>query len=245
MDVGRPPHDGVVDQLLGPHERPRLFGLAHPRRIFLGRSLALADERDRRAGPIDRADVAVEERLHAQLVQEVVGHLAEMVRRQHLLVVGHRLVAGIDICQQRDEIRQQQEPQPEEIDRDRQDQDQPQHAGKEDDAVPDAESKVVEFLGVVLHPVGRPGPEQVDEHDRHELEEIQVHPRAARHVRDLSQDGERRGSAAEWPAAQPRSERRMTGTPGTGDTLLTFLAAMRLVRATRSCRITECLAPAA
>ena len=80
----------------------------------------LADERDRRTGPIDRADVAVEQRLHPQLEQEVVGHLAEMVGSQHLLVVGHRLVADVDVSQQGNEIRQEQEPQSEEIDRDRQ-----------------------------------------------------------------------------------------------------------------------------
>ncbi len=155
-------------------------------------ALALADERDRRAGPVDRADVAVKQRLHAQLEQQVVGHLAEVVGRQHLLVVGHRLVADIDVGQDRDEVRQEQEPQPQEIDRDRQGQDQPEHAGKEDDAVPDPELEVVELLGVVLDPVGRPGPEQVDEHDRHELEEVQVEPGPARHVLDLSQDGRKR-----------------------------------------------------
>ena len=102
VDVGRPAQHGVVDQLLGGHVRPRFLGLPHPRRIFLGRALGLADERDRRTGPIDRADVAVEQRLHPQLEQDVVGHLAEMVGSQHFLVVGHRLVAGVDVSQQRE-----------------------------------------------------------------------------------------------------------------------------------------------
>ena len=179
----------------------------HPRRIFLGRALALADERDRRAGPIDRADVAVEERLHPQLEQQVVGHLAEVVGRQHLLVVGDRLVADVDVGQHRDEVRQEQEPQPEEVDRDRQHQDQPEHAGEEDDAVPDAELEVVQLLGVVLDPVGRPGPEQVDEHDRDELEQVQVHPRPARHVWDLGQNGGQR-----LGGVSPGGERRMSET---------------------------------
>ena len=77
-----------------------------------------ADEDDRRSRPVDRADVLVEQRLHSQLVQDVVGNFAEVVGRQHFLVVGHRLIAGVDVGEQRHEIRQQQEPQPDEIDRD-------------------------------------------------------------------------------------------------------------------------------
>ena len=67
VDVGGAPEHGVVDQLLGGHVRPRFLGLRDPRRIFLGRPLALADEVDRRAGPVHRADVLVEQRLHSQL----------------------------------------------------------------------------------------------------------------------------------------------------------------------------------
>ena len=67
-----------------------------------------------------------------------LASFAEMVGCQHFLVVGDRLVSDVDISQHGDEIRQEQEPQPQEIDRDRQDQNQPEHAGKEDDAVPDA-----------------------------------------------------------------------------------------------------------
>ena len=91
MSVARRMH-GVVDQLLGPHERPRFLGLTHSRRIFLGRPLGLADERDRRPRPIDRADVAVEERLHPQLEQEVVGHFAEDGRASALS--GRRAPSG-------------------------------------------------------------------------------------------------------------------------------------------------------
>ena len=66
------------------------------------------------------------------------------------------------------------------------------------------ELQVVEFLGVVLHPVGRSGPEQEDEHHRHELEEVQVQPRPARHVLDLSQDAARKARRREDPAATPK-----------------------------------------
>ena len=193
-------------------------------------SLGLADEHDRRPCPVDRADVVVEERLHSQLVQDVVGNFAEMVRCQHLLVVGHRLVAGINVREERNEIRQQQEPQPDEIDRDRQHEHQPEHAGKEDGAVPDGELQIVEFLGVVFHPVRRPGPQQVDDHDRHELEEIQVHSRPARHVlasgpgcrnpKELGRLRRRGGDHGQSEKSQERQEQ--------ADTLLTFLGAMRL-----------------
>ena len=42
------------------------------------------------------------------------------------------------------------------------------------------ELEVVQLLGVVLDPVGGPGPEQVDQHHRDELEEVEVHARPAR-----------------------------------------------------------------
>ena len=126
-------------------------------------------------------------------MQDVVGNLAQMVGSQHFLIVGHRLVAGVDIRHQGNKVSQQQQPQPDEIDRNGQDQGQPEHTRRKHRAVPDGEPKVFELFGVVLHPVGRPRPQQVDDHDRNELEQIEVHPRPARHVRDLGQDAPIRG----------------------------------------------------
>ncbi len=67
VDVGRAAEDGVVDQLLGRHERPRLLGLSDPVGVFLGRALALADEDDRRPGPVDGGLTPVEDRPHPSL----------------------------------------------------------------------------------------------------------------------------------------------------------------------------------
>ena len=106
---------------------------------------------------------------------------------------------------------------------------QPEHAGEEDRAVPDRELEVVQLLGVVFDPVRRPGPEQIDDHDRDELEQIQVHSRPARHVRHLGQDAETRARLCRLRrrGGNHGRERRTPGTPGTGGTLLTFLTERR------------------
>ena len=62
------------------------------------------------------------------------------------------------------------------------------------------ELEVVQLLGVVLDPVGGPGPEQVDQHDRDELEEVQVHP------------GPRAGCSGDWA----RIDREELGGIGRG-----------------------------
>ncbi len=109
VNVGGAPQNRVIDQFLAGHVRARLLSLAYPRRVFLAGDRALAHERDRRAGAIDRPHVAVEDRPHPQFVEHVVGNFAEVIRREHLLVVGHGLVAGVDVGEERHEIGQQQQ----------------------------------------------------------------------------------------------------------------------------------------
>ena len=155
------------------------------------------------------ADVPVEHRPHAQLQQEVVGHLAQVIRREHLLVVGHRLVADIRIDQDRHEVRQQEQGQAQRVNRDREDQDQPEHPREEDHAVPERELEVVQLLGVVLDPVGGPGPEQVDDDHGDELEEIQIETRAPQDVGRLGQNrGEELGGVGPGDGAENRQEDR-------------------------------------
>ena len=42
-------------------------------------------------------------------IKQAVGHLAEVIGRQHLLVVGDGLVPDVDVGEQGDEVRQEQQ----------------------------------------------------------------------------------------------------------------------------------------
>ena len=113
VDVGRPAEHGVVDQLLGGHERSRFLGLADPRSGPPWPALASC----RRTGSAGRPGrpcptSLLNSGLHPQLHHQAVGHLAEVVGRQDLLVVGDGLVRDVDVGEQGDEVRQEQQAQP-------------------------------------------------------------------------------------------------------------------------------------
>ena len=174
VDVGRPPQHRVVDQFLGRHVRPRLLGL----RTRVGSSLAVPGVLPmnviggpaRSTGPTSR----LKRGFMPSFIISLVDDFAQVVGRQHLGVVGHGLVPHVDVREQRHEVRQQEQDEAERVDRDRPEQHQAEHPREEDDGVPELEPEVVQLLGVVVDPGGGPGPEQVDEHHRDELEEIQV-----------------------------------------------------------------------
>ena len=190
VDVGRPPEHGVVNELLGGHVRLRLLGPLDALGVGLGRALALADEHDRRPRAVGALVPLVEDAVHPHLVHQAVGDLAEVVRREDLVVVGDRLVPDVDISEQRDEVRQEEQDHADRVDRDRPDQDQAEDAGPEDDRVPHLEPGIGQFLGVRVDPAGRPGPHQVDEDDGDELEQVQVEPRASGEAGRLPEEGE-------------------------------------------------------
>ena len=150
--------------------------------------------------------VFVEHGPDAQLEQEAVGDFAQVIGREHLLVVGNRLIANIRIGQNRHEVRQQEQRQAQRINRDGEDQDQPEHPREKDHAVPEGELDVVQLLGIVLDPVGGPGPEQVDHDHGNELVEVQIEAGTPRV--DAGRLGQNRGEELRGVGPGDRAENR-------------------------------------
>ena len=125
-----------------------------------------------------------------------------------LRVVGHGLVADVDVGEQRDEVGQQQQDQADRVDRDRPDQGEAEHAGEEDDRVPDLEPECCSAPWQSSSTqCGGPGPEQVDEQDGDELEQVQVEARPAHDRSPTGRTARPASSAASAPAAAPRISR--------------------------------------
>ena len=215
VDVGRPAEDRVVDQLLGRAVGLRLFRPLDPLGVGLLRPLGLADEDDRRAGLAPLVVAFVEDPAHPHPVHEVIGDLAEVVGREDLGLVGDRLVPDVDVVEQGDEVREQEQAQAHGVDRDRPDQGEAEDPGREGDRVPHLEAVVVQLAAVVVDPPGRPGPEQVDRQDRDELEEVEVEARPPLDVGRLCHQGEIAQVQAEAHArAEPAEGVGRVGTRG-------------------------------
>ena len=188
VDVGGAAEHRVVDQFLGRHVRPRFLCLADPRSGPPWPSPGVLPTNwiggpARSVGPTSLLNSG---RIPS-FMQHAVGHLADVVGGQHLLVIGDGLVPDVDVGQQGDEISQEQERHAHGVDGIASTRTRPSTPGEEHDAVPGGELEVVQLLGVVFDPVGGPDPEQVDQEDGDELEEVQVHPRSRGDARRLGQ----------------------------------------------------------